>query len=527
MADIKTDLLSASLPNTRGQLWRLCNHSNLNFDKLAGGFVGRGGHGMSEPKELDLFSNLLTTHKGIRSLEERIKTVNEKISICSSERLKYWVQSNDSNIDSERKSVALSIVCDLNQEVRDLKSNRAALMKKLESAKCTLQSLYKGFVFRVLSDVSNMKMSFCLVDIFNPVYREVCLGAPISVFPPTISLDVLPEILKPSSQIKHKKDRNIAGEYVNISCGRYMYVFDKPLCASSATLGHFIDANDSQDDLTLALTTMVIQVHFVPAKEVYPKSVIDVAAEDIDQALLTVDPNNFAKSMKQCRTTVKQTFDNIRSQPLRTVEVNNNHHLADWLEVLVSDDTTVLCEQQPCRINVTYHENSKPDFCLLRHNSQCGVVVQGIEEVQQQIEASENQHQVEVSEGDTLYGIAGESKQEVFANAQLMGNMMAVAGKVAESAMKSGQHFKHIVIFGVACKYDSNVASLCKMILNFKDSSSNIMKYVDEHGQPQQTPTPTPTSPTFIWQTPTPTPAPTPTFIGTPRNLLRSVDVRA
>uniref|UniRef100_A0A1X7TV07 Uncharacterized protein n=1 Tax=Amphimedon queenslandica TaxID=400682 RepID=A0A1X7TV07_AMPQE len=425
-----------------------------------GGFGSSRRDGMSESGETELLKHLQAL-KEIQSLEEHIKNVNECITDCLDCRGRLWTMATCKLNFPETTSSAFDMVWQIDNDMRAVAKKCDSLMKKLESEKCTLQSSHKGFVFRVLSDNNNMKMTFCLVDIYNPVYCEVCLNAPpTSGFPSTIPLDALRDMLKPCSQIEDQKDRNVAGEYVTVMKGKYMYVFDTPLRASRTTLGHFLEFKGCWDDLRAALAAVVIQIPFIPVRQVFFESTIDEVAERIYEASENIDPKNFIESLEQCRAAAKQAFDDIRSKPARSVKINHNQQLADWLQLVVSK--RLFCHIRGC--------------CILKKNSYCGVVIQSVLELEedrgleQQMEEDEEQ-QVESAEDSTL--------------SQLLANMMAAAGKVAETAIECGTYFKTIVMYGVVCNYDSNEASLYRMTLNFVFRDTRIIEYQNNYGQPQ------------------------------------------
>ncbi|XP_019858806.1 PREDICTED: uncharacterized protein LOC109587027 [Amphimedon queenslandica] len=426
-----------------------------------GGFGGIGGHGMSEAIKPELLSNLRAINEKIRSLDERIEVVNHKINGCQDQRKNWKSLYTETNMP-DTASLALRIVWELDNQIGALLKSHESLMMKLELEKSALQSLQKGFVFRVSSDNNKKKMTFCLIDIYNPVYREVYLDASISDFPFRIPLDALPDILKPCSQIEHKKDRNVGGKYVGFN-GKYIYAFDTPLCASSATLDHFIDVVNCHDDLTVALTTVDIPTPFIPVKQVFPGSVIETAAEVIDQALENIDTINCIESI---HATVKQAFDDVWSKPLKSVTINNNQQLVNWLKPLLCNDSFILSEKRIVSQHFTYYQNSKTGRCILMKNSPNGVVIQSVQEMDE-----DEEQQVESSEDRTL--------------SQLLAGMMATAGEVAGRCIQYGTYFKEVTVYGVFCSFESNEASLCKLILNFELGESKIIKYVDENDQPQ------------------------------------------
>uniref|UniRef100_A0A1X7TC97 Uncharacterized protein n=1 Tax=Amphimedon queenslandica TaxID=400682 RepID=A0A1X7TC97_AMPQE len=121
-----------------------------------GGLGSIGGHSMSKASEPELLSNLRAIHETIRSLDEQIKLVSEKISCYQDIRKSCWTSYTETNVP-ETTSWELSIVWELDNVIIPSLKNHESMMMKLELEKCALQSLYKGFVFRVLSDDNNKK----------------------------------------------------------------------------------------------------------------------------------------------------------------------------------------------------------------------------------------------------------------------------------------------------------------------------------------------------------------------------------
>ncbi|XP_011407852.1 PREDICTED: suppressor protein SRP40-like, partial [Amphimedon queenslandica] len=77
-----------------------------------GGLGSIGGHSMSKASEPELLSNLRAIHETIRSLDEQIKLVSEKISCYQDIRKSCWTSYTETNVP-ETTSWELSIVWEL------------------------------------------------------------------------------------------------------------------------------------------------------------------------------------------------------------------------------------------------------------------------------------------------------------------------------------------------------------------------------------------------------------------------------
>ena len=310
---------------------------------------------------------------------------------------------------------------------------------------------------------------FCLIDIFKPVYLEVAILKLTS--PPEITLNMLPSVLSPIAR-NEKKTRDITGKYTRHSNYNYIFHFKTPIAANKAVVEDFIPV----EHVIICLPKIDGVLEFVVPKALLEanKARRSIMTSLANVALKSGDGQNIV-TLHQVGVAVDDSLKNV-VQPNENII---NQILQQWLCEVVDDKTFIITTNEKAgRANVTFHQNSRPDICLMKKESHYGLVVSEME-VDQSHETGDSEMETE-----TLFGVAGECKFTQNAEPQLFANMMAVAGAVAEMAIENRQFFQQIKIYGVLCHYTKDEAYLYSIDLNFQMQTSHIFKYMESFNEP-------------------------------------------
>ena len=152
-------------------------------------------------------------------------------------------------------------------------------------------------------------------------------------------------------------------------------------------------------------------------------------------------------------------------------EVVRNPYFVSWLNKHYGEELIIKGNESLTNCNVSFHQTSKPDFCIL-HKSHDFAAISVHGEVR-----SLEEGPVEEDDDLHLISLAGECKQKNHNKAQTLANMVAVAGYVTYKALQNNSKPRTVTIYGISCVYEDNDAHLMKLQLDFERRKSNLTKF--------------------------------------------------
>ena len=330
-----------------------------------------------------------------------------------------------------------------------------------------------------------------ILEIKVPDREMVMCQSPINMGISTkdvMCTDIFPKALVPDEE----------GYYKKIKDGAYIFVHKDPVSASSVKGSSFSDSMViSVPKLTLEPVPAIRE--FVPPKvlncgnlfqQAYEKGIKDIeeknltAAEAICRHVSDIFQDKATEIAKLQQMPEKEIFEHtfykVVGPFVATHELSGNDILLDWVkrQCLQQEAVIVKGNQFPTLLHATLHSNSRPDFAIISKRSNWAIVVNSDsleEEEEEEMELESPNHPP-----ITLYGVAGECKisnegklqVEGKPKAQLQANLFALAGLLAEQAMKSDVVFDEICVYGICCFYQDENGYLITLHLNFQNQSS-------------------------------------------------------
>ena len=291
------------------------------------------------------------------------------------------------------------------------------------------------------------------MDVNYPTIREI----PVihTNFGHQFSLSGLPSVLTPNS---NEGFRDVRGHYRRVMPGTYVYHFDYRTSASKTPMRDFRGLEIRKAEV-LDVEVPKTFPEFYPPMDFIPKFVLDkylLSAKDLIKNMSLINTEAIERLLNASSEVIQ------RSTILKGDAVIRNEFLINWLNMHYSD-FVIRGTEYLDKSSVTFHQSSKPDFCLFTPKHKRDVISAAA------IDSKDEQ--------DELYGLAGECKDSAYARPQSIANMVAVAGFLAKDALLQGRKFHKITVYGLECKHSTNEAIAREMTLDFEKNTSLLVEY--------------------------------------------------
>ena len=270
------------------------------------------------------------------------------------------------------------------------------------------------------------------MDILYPAILEIPVNC--TNFGNQISSSCLPSFLKPSSI---EGFRNVSGKYKIVRPRTYVYHFDNMKSASKATMRHL-------EGLTIRTAKVFDKEvpktfpEFDPPMEFIPESVLD---EYIQRKICSIVNAESINVQEATKGVLKACNEEIHPATiLKGNEEIRNEFLMNWLNIhysyFVIEGNEYLDET-----SVTFHQSSKPDFCLFIPKCDNNVISAAAIDMNDDAAIDLNDDaaidlndDAAIDLNDDLFGLATGRPQTI-------ANMVAVAGSLANDALRRGRKF--------------------------------------------------------------------------------------
>ena len=167
--------------------------------------------------------------------------------------------------------------------------------------------------------------------------------------------------------------------------------------------------------------------------------------------------------------------NNLFEAPLMdvTAEISRNHFFVHIMRSTLDNDYVIGQIELPSPFKNPYSEygRSISDFCVINKKNKHAVAV-----VSWSTELCDEGNMID--EDEYLYdGVGGtvEFKNQDYATQQAAKEMLRSAGDLTAKLLLDGCQVSQVIIFGMAANYQTSMGNLLKLIIDFKNSKSEVI----------------------------------------------------